>query len=551
MATAQSHKISFLFLSQTDSFKFYSSFVNTYQASTDAYERIRETLIYKELCKALEERGGRLSFNSLMVTPIQRIPRYLLLLRDLLNNTPPAHPDHAKLSVVLPKMEEVATYINTEKSKFDNLTVILNLSYLISGYTDSFIKPGRKFIKEGYLKIYDEEASKSKRRYFFLFSDILLMTRPKRGSTFFNKGTGRYQFVDSLQLLSGSVHSYDKAELVHGLKVSQPDGVHYILHTKEKEERVAWREAFEEAIQSVWLYTSSTNKTRSQSVPAPWEKVSSRSTPSSPIDISEAAKMRFKSRSSSMDHSGQRQNGRKRSVHDPTLTGAMTLSLSTNSASPLSSTSFSSSPLSSGTLSSISSTSSPISPRSPTPAFVSSLVTSSLVQSASSALNRLTSRGRTSSKEKNDRKGRRRSTTLTSSDTAVPVHPSSLQSSTKCSVSSSNDDVKTRTDAPKTGKQMLSRSLTATDLLEGLTFDLTAPAPSVPTPISSPASSRASAPASSSSSSPSKKSSPSSTSPASPPPIVPLLSLQSCSSSEAAARPRTNPTDRAVGSFFA
>jgi len=183
--------------------------------------------------------------------------------QDLLNNTPPTHPDHCKLSVVLPKMEEVATYINTEKSKFDNLTVILNLSYLISGYTDSFIKPGRKFIREGFLKIYDEEAMKSKRRYFFLFSDTLLMTRPKRGSTFFNKGAGRYQFIDSLQLLSARVQSYHTGSLTNALKVTQVDGTHYILHTKEKEERVAWREAFEEAIQSVGLYTNST-KARSQ-----------------------------------------------------------------------------------------------------------------------------------------------------------------------------------------------------------------------------------------------------------------------------------------------
>lgn len=74
--------------------------------------------------------------TSLMVTPIQRIPRYVLLLKDLLAHTPVSHPDYDKLSTVLPKMEEVATYINEEKSKFDNLNVILNLSNLIIGYED-------------------------------------------------------------------------------------------------------------------------------------------------------------------------------------------------------------------------------------------------------------------------------------------------------------------------------------------------------------------------------------------------------------------------------
>jgi hypothetical protein len=88
--------------------------------------------------------------------------------------------------------------------------VLRNTYSLIVVCFQSFIKPGRKFIKEGYIKIYDVEAMKSKKRYFFLFSDILLMTRPKRGSAFFTKGNGRYQFMDSLQMLSATVSKNEK-----------------------------------------------------------------------------------------------------------------------------------------------------------------------------------------------------------------------------------------------------------------------------------------------------------------------------------------------------
>ncbi len=58
------------------------------------------------------------------------------LMQDLWKHTPNDHPDYDKLTLVLPKMEQVANHINNEKSKFDNLTVIHSLSNMISGYDD-------------------------------------------------------------------------------------------------------------------------------------------------------------------------------------------------------------------------------------------------------------------------------------------------------------------------------------------------------------------------------------------------------------------------------
>lgn len=244
--------------------------------------------------------GRRLHIDSLLVTPIQRIPRYLLLLRSLLKYTPPSHPDFPKLSLVLHKMEEVATYIDKEKLKYDNITVILKLSHIISGYdgvwpsisagnasviiergdvlrveSQSYLMPGRKFIKEGNLMVYDRERLKFKKRYFFLFTDILLMTRHKRGSILHKSANGRYLFIDSLQMRyattlsqsspAGNVCLQDRSSLLpecvdpsvslfadhnvaspRGFVVVQSDGSHYVLQAKDKEEQDAWLAAFQE-----------------------------------------------------------------------------------------------------------------------------------------------------------------------------------------------------------------------------------------------------------------------------------------------------------------
>jgi hypothetical protein len=71
-------------VSQTASFKLYSAFVNSYDKSLDALGRVEATRLWAEIMKKVDNlvRDERpLTFETLLVTPIQRIPRYLLLLK--------------------------------------------------------------------------------------------------------------------------------------------------------------------------------------------------------------------------------------------------------------------------------------------------------------------------------------------------------------------------------------------------------------------------------------------------------------------------------------
>ena len=53
-------------------------------------------------------------FNSLLITPIQRPPRYKLLLTELLKLTPEDHPDREDLQKALLAVEKVRNRINCE-----------------------------------------------------------------------------------------------------------------------------------------------------------------------------------------------------------------------------------------------------------------------------------------------------------------------------------------------------------------------------------------------------------------------------------------------------
>lgn len=60
---------------------------------------------------ALPESEGQ-NLLSLLLTPIQRVPRYRLLLADLRKATPADHPDAASLDSAYATTDAVAGFIN-------------------------------------------------------------------------------------------------------------------------------------------------------------------------------------------------------------------------------------------------------------------------------------------------------------------------------------------------------------------------------------------------------------------------------------------------------
>ena len=59
--------------------------------------------------------ADRLNFFGLMVKPIQRFPQLILLLQDLLKETPTGHEDRMALQLALTTLESLAEMLNERK----------------------------------------------------------------------------------------------------------------------------------------------------------------------------------------------------------------------------------------------------------------------------------------------------------------------------------------------------------------------------------------------------------------------------------------------------
>lgn len=95
--------------------KVYATYADNYNNALEmvqAWERRSQDFYSFKLATEFRSECQSLKLESLLITPIQRIPRYRLLLQDLLRHTKETHPDYARLKDVCSRIDEMAEYIN-------------------------------------------------------------------------------------------------------------------------------------------------------------------------------------------------------------------------------------------------------------------------------------------------------------------------------------------------------------------------------------------------------------------------------------------------------
>lgn len=59
--------------------------------------------------------------DDLLIKPVQRIPRYVLFVKDLLKHTGPSHPDHAPLQQALGELIMLAGKVNESERERERI----------------------------------------------------------------------------------------------------------------------------------------------------------------------------------------------------------------------------------------------------------------------------------------------------------------------------------------------------------------------------------------------------------------------------------------------
>lgn len=110
-----------LFLKMMPYFKLYFEYCNNYQESSALIDKMRSQnhafsfwISKLEFIPTLQN----LDFNSQMIKPIQRLPKYVLLFKDLKKNTENSHPDYQNIETCLKKFEEINMQNNSKMNDY-------------------------------------------------------------------------------------------------------------------------------------------------------------------------------------------------------------------------------------------------------------------------------------------------------------------------------------------------------------------------------------------------------------------------------------------------
>ena len=169
-----------IFLKLGPYLKLYTEYTNNYNNALNAFGRMEKSSKFRSIMKqcdatAAEKSGRTDGLSSYLIMPIQRIPRYEMLLKELVKNTGEAHPDYLSLTSAVEQIRGVASHVNERKRDAERRELLYKIQYkLFEGDSDrlALVTTNRELVKEG-------PVGKAG-LYLFLFNDGVLVGREKK-----------------------------------------------------------------------------------------------------------------------------------------------------------------------------------------------------------------------------------------------------------------------------------------------------------------------------------------------------------------------------------
>uniref|UniRef100_A0A672ZTQ5 FYVE, RhoGEF and PH domain containing 4a n=1 Tax=Sphaeramia orbicularis TaxID=375764 RepID=A0A672ZTQ5_9TELE len=197
-----------------------------------------------------QEVCGNLTLQHHMLEPVQRVPRYEMLLKDYLKKLPQDDPDRRDAEKSLEIIATAATHSNSAIRKSENLKKLMEI-YEMLGEEEDIVNPSNEFIKEGHILKLAARNTSAMERYLFLFNNMLLYCVPK-----FSLGGPKYTVrtrigIDGMKVLETTNEDYPHTFQVSGKERTLE------LQASSEQDKAGWLKAFQETIEIFQLKNES------------------------------------------------------------------------------------------------------------------------------------------------------------------------------------------------------------------------------------------------------------------------------------------------------
>jgi len=182
----------------------------------------------------------RQTIHSFLILPVQRIPRYALLLNELIKSTKEDHPDYEFIKQAHTKMKEVGLDIDMAIKDAERRAMCLELQSLFILSDVKFDpEPYRMFLLKGEVEKQCKRARKP--RILFLFNDVLLSAhRPN------TPAENKFRITWKMTLEEGSVE--DQPNHLNAFVLKAP-GKSFCVYAPTVEDKNTWISTLNTAIE--------------------------------------------------------------------------------------------------------------------------------------------------------------------------------------------------------------------------------------------------------------------------------------------------------------
>ncbi|XP_070601324.1 FYVE, RhoGEF and PH domain-containing protein 2 isoform X1 [Erythrolamprus reginae] len=224
--------------------KMYSEYVKNFNKAMHLIDVWSEkALPFQELISTIQKRevSANLTLRHHMLEPIQRIPRYELLLKEYIQKLPLESPDKEDAENALQMIFTAAKHSNAAIAEMERLQYLWDVYHRL-GLDDDIVDPSNEFIKEGSIQKISYRFNNTSERYLFLFNNLLLCCVPK----VIQMGA-EFQVRKRIDVNGMKVRELNDVQFPHAFLVSGKQQT-LELQARSQEEMDAWLQAFQSAI---------------------------------------------------------------------------------------------------------------------------------------------------------------------------------------------------------------------------------------------------------------------------------------------------------------
>lgn len=242
------------FLDFETEFQIYSEYCNNHPFACEELHRLQFEKKYQhffEACRLLQQMI-EIPLEGFLLTPVQKICKYPLQLKELLKYTHLEHPDYTSLQRALEMMKKTAMLINERKRKMESLEKLAQWQKTVAYWQ------GPSLLDNSSELIYSGETSKvstngsQRLRIIFLFDHQLIFCKKDIlwRELFVFKGR---IFMDNCTVYA--IHDCKESmQLKHGFRIhDRINDIWYTFSCRNPEDEERWLRAFHEERQRVDL----------------------------------------------------------------------------------------------------------------------------------------------------------------------------------------------------------------------------------------------------------------------------------------------------------